>query len=289
MPAGQRRRFELREPRRESTKVKPFLKWAGGKGRVLKLLTPLLPPDVKNLRYIEPFVGGGAMFFHLEPETSILNDINAKLMACYRQVRDNLQGVLELLEPMTAEHSEERYLMRRDWFNRSTVGYSANAALFIYLNKTCFNGLYRENKNGKFNVPSGKYEKPEVYDAEHLKHCSTLLSRAELECGSFIGAMKWAGKGDFVYLDPPYDPVSEEQHFTSYHESGFGKKDQHDLYVAAVQASARGAKVMISNADTEYVRTLYDEFKINSISESRSVSCNGKKRQKVGALVITNY
>jgi DNA adenine methylase len=188
--------------------MKPFLKWAGGKQKVLSSLVELLPSNVRDCRYVEPFVGGGAMFFRLEPETAVLGDVNERLVCCYRQVRDNVEGVLELLEPMAAENSAERYAMRRNWFNASTPGYSASAALFIYLNKTCFNGLYRENKNGKFNVPYGKYEKPLICDADHLRKASSLLKRAELLCGSFTQTA-WV-KGDFVYLDPPYDPVFEE-------------------------------------------------------------------------------
>jgi DNA adenine methylase len=267
--------------------MKPFLKWAGGKQKVLSSLVELLPSNVRDCRYVEPFVGGGAMFFRLEPETAVLGDVNERLVCCYRQVRDNVEGVLELLEPMAAENSAERYAMRRNWFNASTPGYSASAALFIYLNKTCFNGLYRENKNGKFNVPYGKYEKPLICDADHLRKASSLLKRAELLHGGFTQTA-WV-KGDFVYLDPPYDPVFEESHFTSYHQTGFGKLEQSMLAEEYMAAHFRGAKLMLSNADTEYVRELYKDFNIRTITAPRSISRNGKQRQRVGELVITNY
>lgn len=267
----------------------PILKWAGGKGRILPLLLPMLPKDVAERRHIEPFTGGGAMFFARRPEGAYLSDINSHLIKTYLAVRDHVENVIDGLQCLAKLHSKDQYYVARDRYNSSVLSNSERAALFIYLNRTCFNGLYRVSKRGHFNVPIGSYKNPRILDSENLRRASHVLRAATLCCHDFVAACSTATRSDFVYLDPPYDPISDTANFTSYTEGSFSRHDHMRLRDCFIGMSKRGVACMLSNSDTPFVRELYAGFNIRQISAPRSVSCKGSKRNSVNELVITNY
>lgn len=284
----------------------PFVKWVGGKTKLQLELQNRLPKSYRELRHIEPFVGGGALFFALSPERAVLSDTNADLINAYRHVRDNLPAVSAELEWLAREHNTEAYYevreafndqrdilesaLHRPRFNQATPsGTALRAAVFLYLNRTCFNGLYRENKAGEFNVPAGDYENPDIRNENVLGRCAPVLQRpgVELHCRDYRYTIINAGEGDFVYLDPPYDPISGTSNFTSYTAAGFTEEDQITLRDYFASAAARGAKLMLSNHDTPLIRELYQEFHVESLEAPRSVGA--KTREKASEVIVRNY
>lgn len=268
----------------------PILKWAGGKGRILPLLLPMLPANVRELRHIEPFVGGGAMFFARRPESAYLSDANGALIETYRCIRDHVELVIVELGKLAKSHCKEQYYLSRDRYNTSLPNSIERAALFIYLNKTCFNGLYRVSKRGQFNVPMGRYKNPRILDAIKLRTASRTLESATLCCHGFNVVCDRTTSSNFVYLDPPYDPISDTANFTSYTVGDFTRHSDHVYLRDCVdRMTERGVWCMVSNSDTPFVRQLYAGFRIRTISAPRSVSCKGSDRKSVNELVITNY
>ena len=269
----------------------PVIKWVGGKSRLLGQITLLLPDDVSNRRYFEPFLGSGAMFFKVSPEVAILSDINGSLINMYKAIRDDVSEVISYLKILESNHNEETYYLRRKMYNfeRSITG-AARAALFIYLNKTCFNGLYRENMKGEYNSPIGKQSKLSLPTLEALKVASKALSGkiALVRC-RFEYVLKVAKQGDFLYFDPPYDPVSETSNFTSYTKYKFDRREQAKLKVLFDKLNKRGCLLMLSNSDTDFVNLLYSGYAKKRISARRSVNSDINKRSEVSELVITNY
>ncbi|MCY7276641.1 MAG: DNA adenine methylase, partial [Phormidesmis sp. CAN_BIN44] len=248
---------------------RPFLKWAGGKNKLIQQYLPYFPEGYR--RYHEPFLGGGAIFFHLQPPQSFLADINIELVNVYRCVREQVEELIVLLEEHTTLHGQEHFYVVRsqlttsdDWFldgNNLT-----RAARFIYLNKTCFNGLYRENSKGQFNVPIGSYEKPLICDPDAIRAASSALQSAQIDRSSFDIVLDHAkDSDDFVYFDPPYYPLSATSKFTSYSRYSFNEPDQIRLKDTFVELSNRGVKVMLSNSDCPFVRDLFKDFKIHTI------------------------
>ena len=268
----------------------PFVKWVGGKGRLLSQLRPLLPLGVEHMRHVEPFVGGGALFFSRRPGRALLTDINPTLVATYAAIRDDVDAVIAALRGLAGRHSKERYYQVRERYNQGRrVSVSRRAATFIYLNKTCFNGLHRVNRKGEFNVPVGAYKNPRILNEEGLRAASEALQHTRLECAPFDSLLENAKPGDFVYFDPPYEPVSQTASFTSYAQDGFSRDDQTRLRDVYKALDRRGCKLMLSNSDVPFIRDLYKAFNITTVAAPRAINCDAKKRGKVSEIVARNY
>jgi len=275
-------------------KARPFIKWAGGKGRLLGQLLPLLPPGAELMRHVEPFAGGAAMFFARQPARAMLCDVNPTLVDTYLAVRDEVENVIAALEPLAAQHaaaSGAYYVVRERYNTRRGLARAERAAMFVYLNKTCFNGLHRVNRKGEFNVPEGRYKNPRVLDAEGLRCASVALASCELRSQGFEGLLGSAKPGDFVYLDPPYEPVSRTSNFTSYAEAGFSQRDQERLRDVFVELDRRGCKLMLSNSDVPFIRELYRSFRIDSVTAPRSLGAwtSRGSAKSVSEIVARNY
>jgi DNA adenine methylase len=268
-------------------KPKPFVKWAGGKRQLIKVLTNNLPPSYN--RYIEPFVGGGALLFEVLPYKAIINDINTELINAYTVIKDDIDA---LIEDLKKHKNEEEYYYKIRSLDTEKLSAVERASRFIYLNKTCFNGLYRENSKGKFNVPFGKYKNPKILDEENLRAVSEYLNTAEISILNldYKEVCKLAKKGDFVYLDPPYYPISKSSSFTKYHKLDFTERDQMELTEVFRELDRKGCYVMLSNSNTKFIKELYKEYEIWEVSANRFINCKGDKREKVNVeVLIKNY
>lgn len=269
---------------------RPFLKWAGGKSQLTEELVNHRPPTFTT--YHEPFVGGGALFFHLfragKIQRAVLSDINAELVDTYLAIRDHAGEVIRYLAEFP--HSKEFYYQLRSK-DPQELSLPERAARMIYLNKTGYNGLYRVNRQGQFNVPYGRYKSPRYLDRENLLAVSWSLQNVDILCASFETVLERACAGDWVYFDPPYVPLSQTAHFTSYHSSGFDVNDQAHLRDVCLALTEAGVYVTVSNSDTPTVHALYGSppFSFHRVWASRSINCNGKKRGKVSEGIITNY
>lgn len=281
-------------PNRASRGVvpRPFLKWAGGKGQLLDELVPRAAQASPFNRYHEPFLGGAALFFALHREDRLghgspcLSDTNPNLVRAYLGLRNECGAVIDLLKGHKQRHGKEYYYAMR----ASEPGAIAeSAARIVYLNKTCFNGLYRENSKGRFNVPMGKYKDPIICDEANLRAVSEALQKARIERRSFESVLDHAQPGDFVYFDPPYVPLSQTASFTSYDSSGFGPEDQQRLADVYAELDKRGVKVMLSNSMTDVVRGLYKNFTIHEVQASRPVNSKADRRGKVAEALVTNF
>ncbi|BAY22077.1 DNA adenine methylase [Calothrix sp. NIES-2100] len=266
---------------------RPFLKWAGGKSRLIQQYLPYLPTKYKT--YYEPFIGGGAVFFHLQPQVAIITDINAELITTYRCVRDQVEDLICLLKEHKFRHNREYY-----YTVRANPGNTAleKAARLIYLNKTCFNGLYRVNSKGQFNVPIGRYKNPNICDEALLRAASVVLAHTQIKQADFVELLNYeTSSDDFVFCDPPYHPISSTSYFTGYHRDSFDEEDQERLRDTCAKLANRGVKVMVCNSDCEFIRNLYQEinFNIYPIAASRSINSNTKKRGMIYELLITSY
>ncbi len=261
--------------------AKPILKWAGGKTQMLGDLLPKVPKSYG--RYIEPFFGGGAMFFALQPENAIIADSNPELINMYRQVAENVDKVISCLKKYE-NTSEMFYAVReQDWM---CLPKAEAAARTIFLNRTCFNGLYRVNKQGKFNVPYGKYVNPRICDEEGLKAASEALKKAEILCGDYLLVLDhYAQAGDFVFLDPPYLPISEYADFKRYTKEQFYEEDHVELAKMIMRLQERGCHVVLTNSNHPLVHELYAPFTIDVIQTKRHISCNGSTRKGEDVIV----
>jgi DNA adenine methylase len=264
----------------------PVVKWVGGKTRLLPELTARLP--ARFGRYFEPFCGGAALFFALRPAAAVLSDGNRDLVATYRALADDVDAVIRRLALHRRHHGPEYYYELRTRWNDPTVSWSAvdRAAAFIYLNKTCYNGLWRVNRRGAFNVPIGRYTDPPICVPDALRAAGTALARADLRTGDFRAAVDDARKGDLVYFDPPYDPVTRTANFTSYTAGAFGDDDQRALAELARTLVARGCRVMLSNSDTRFVRSLYRGFRVDRVRCARAINSNAARRGDVDEVVV---
>ncbi len=272
----------------------PFIKWVGGKRKLLPQLEPLMPPGVERRRHVEPFVGGGAFFFARAPHDALLCDVNPALVTTYEAVRDDLESVVSALAALARRHGKERYYAIRERYNAARTGKkkvskASQAAMFIYLNKTCFNGLHRVNRKGEFNVPVGRYKNPRILDTERLRDASIALQRAQIRCEGFEGLLRTAKPGDFIYLDPPYEPVSRTASFTGYAKNGFSQEDQTRLRDVFAALAKRGCKLMLSNSDVPFIRELYADWPIHVVHAARAVNSNASRRGKVPEVVVTSY
>lgn len=266
-------------PSERTLGVRPFVKWVGGKRSILKELIARLPKEYKT--YYEPFVGGGALFFAVQPRDAYLSDVNFHLMITYKAVRDDVKRLITNLKVHERNHSKEYYLKARIRLFKEKDP-TKIAGLFIYLNKTCYNGLYRVNKSGQFNVPMGDYKNPAIVDEETLFNASKLLETVDLQQHGF-GQLS-IKKGAFYYIDPPYHET-----YSSYSGDGFGDKEHTKLAEFCRKIDNKDGFFMVSNSDTKLVRTLYKGYNIEKVSASRSVSCKGNQRGKENELIIRNY
>jgi DNA adenine methylase len=268
--------------------ARPFLKWAGGKGQLLAQLLPLLPSRPAR-RYFEPFVGGAALFFALRPDEATLSDVNAELVGCYRAVQSDVEGVIAAL---STHRYEERAFYRVREQDPDTLSPSERAARTIYLNKTGYNGLYRVNRAGRFNVPFGRYKNPGFASHEsfeNLRACSRALAGVRLLVRDFGDVVADAREGDLVYFDPPYVPLSGTSDFTAYVAGGFGPRDQERLASVVHALDARGVLVMLSNSDAPVVRDLYARYRIDVVSAARSINSRANRRGRIAEVVVRNY
>jgi DNA adenine methylase len=265
----------------------PVIKWVGGKTKLLPELLARMPAQFD--RYYEPFVGGAALFFRVAPARAVLNDSNADLVALYRTIAHDADGVIKKLETHRAKHDERHYYATRERWNHNHTTWSEaeRAATFIYLNKTCFNGLWRVNRAGDFNVPIGRYADPPICVPAALHAARSVLARADIREGSYKHAVEDAKRGDFVYFDPPYDPVTPTASFTSYTAGAFGPDQQRELAETARELVGRGCKVMLSNSDTSFVRSIYKGFRIERVKCPRAINSNAAKRGDVDEVIAT--
>lgn len=266
--------------------ARPFLKWAGGKGRLLPQYRPYFPSGFA--RYHEPFVGSAAVFFDLAPAEALLSDSNAALIACYAAVRDHVEPLIRRLERLQARHTHQRFYELRRRYNTVPLDAIERAALFIYLNRTCYNGLYRVNARGEFNVPAGRYARPRIADPDGLRAASAALRRSRLVARRFDGCVADAAPGDFVYIDPPYHRLKAGS-FTSYTAERFGEGEQRELAAVMARLHAAGCRVMVSNSDTPLVRELYGAYRAIPIRAARAINSAPGGRGPVGEVLIVNY
>jgi DNA adenine methylase len=299
--------------------ARPFLKWAGGKTQLLNEFSKRLPKELqkgKITKYVEPFIGGGAVFFYLNQrfsfEKSYIYDVNEELILSYRVIKRavrKLEPMLESLESdylsMSEEKRESFYYEIRDAFNRNLSGFDfendssswvERAAQIIFLNRTCYNGLFRVNRNGGFNVPFGRYKNPKILNEDNLKDVATLLKTTHIGLGDFTQSRKRVDDHTFVYFDPPYRPLNQTSSFTSYSKNGFYEKDQIRLVDFFKELDEKGAKIMLSNSDPKnenpddsFFDDLFSDYYIERIPARRMINCNGSRRGGISELIITNY
>ena len=293
-------------------KAKPFIKWVGGKSQLIDQLDMQLPADFgnwENATYIEPFVGGGAMLFYMlqrypNIEHAVINDINPDLVTCYRTVRDNPKQLIESLADIemaylaleTEERRKDFFMAARERYNEKQLDPIENTTKFFFLNRTCFNGLYRVNKKGLFNVPFGKYSNPTICDPETILKDSELLQRVEILNGDFEATFEYAQGNSFFYFDPPYRPLSDTSSFNDYAKESFNDDDQIRLKVYCDRIDKAGFHFMLSNSDCKgknendnFFDVLYGAYQIERVWASRSINSNPAKRGKLTEILVHNY
>jgi len=270
--------------------VPTFVKWAGGKTQLLSQFEKFFPTQFN--RYYEPFLGSGAVFFYIKnlyPEKEFfLSDNNPELINCYEFVKNDLERLLDLLREHRSKHSKEYYYIQRN-MDTNNLSKIESAARFIYLNKTCFNGLFRVNSKGKFNVPIGSYKNPSIFKEKDLIEANKLLQDVTLKTMLFEDIINFALPDDFVYFDPPYHPLSPTSSFTSYTSASFSEKDQIRLAEVYRQLDKKGCLLMLSNSYSEFILELYGGYRIEQVSAKRMINCNGKKRGAIPEAVVLNY
>lgn len=292
--------------------AKPFLKWAGGKTQLITEIERALPHEIINNKftYIEPFVGSGAVLFWMlnnfpKLEKAIINDINSDLINAFRVIATKPKELISILQIFQDEyHSlednlekrKEYYYIKRDLYNTRGEEKSKQAALFIFLNRTCFNGLYRVNKSNGFNVPIGSYKKPTICDSENIMAVSNVLQKVEILCGDYQETLKEANQNTFFYMDPPYKPLSNTSSFNSYAKDEFGDEEQIRLRNFCNRLDQEGYKWMLSNSDVKgknpddnFFDDIYSSFSIERVKASRRINANPEKRGELNELLITNY
>lgn len=298
--------------RATAQKAKPFLKWAGGKGQLLSAIEPYYPfANGRATKYAEPFIGGGAVLFDILSKYTLqavyISDINAELITTYRMLRDAAEDMIALLSrmqkkfiPMPTEYRKAYYLQQRDRFNALKLSCDdaalEKAALMIFLNKTCFNGLFRVNKKGLFNVPFGSYKNPVICDAENLRLVAKKLHGISIECCDYTASESFIDNKTFVYFDPPYRPLTKSSSFTAYTENSFNDTHQIALAKFVDKLNKKGAYIIVSNSDPQnsdaddaFFDTIYAAHTIRRIPAYRMINCNSTGRGKIHELLISNY
>lgn len=301
----------IRYEKSKSVTLKPFVKWVGGKSQLVEQIEKMLPTDGEKVltKYAEPMVGGGALFFSIlskyDFEELYISDINAELINAYKAVKNDVDNLITKLNemqmlflPMDENGRKYFYYTVRERFNSTTLteeNATEKAAQFIFLNKTCFNGLYRVNRKGQFNVPMGTYKNPTICDDENLRNIHAALQNVTIVCGDYSLSKSFIDKDTFVYLDPPYRPISETSAFTAYNSDAFDDEEQIRLSKFIDEINLSGAKIVLSNSDPKNVNEednffddLYKNYKINRVEASRAINSKGDKRGKINELLICN-
>ena len=269
----------------------PVLKWVGGKRQLMSEIEKVLPKTYTT--YYEPFIGGGAVLFELQPNKAVINDVNGELINLYNVIKDDVELLIEDLEKH--ENTPEYFYSIREldrkkdkYENLSNV---EKASRIVYLNKTCFNGLFRVNKAGEFNSPFGKYKNPNIVDEVTLKAVSKYFNKADIKIlnGDFEASLKGIRKGAFVYLDPPYDPVSNSANFTGYDKGGFNRDEQIRLKKLCDKLDKKGVKFLLSNSATDFIKDLYKDYNIKIVKAKRAINSNGNARGEVDEVLVRNY
>ena len=264
--------------------VAPFLKWVGGKRQLMPSIVELMPKNIKELNYVEPFIGGGAVLFHLQPRTAIINDFNDELINVYNVIKNSLN---ELIVDLKTHENNADYFYQIRSLDRTNDFKSLTpvqrASRVIYLNKTCFNGLYRVNNAGEFNAPFGRYKNPNIVNEPTLKAVNKYLNSNNviLRNGDYADIFPEINENSFVYLDPPYHPISESSNFTGYVQGGWNIYDQIDLKTACDELHKRGVKFLLSNSSAEFIKHLYKEYIITIVKTNRAINSNGADRGEV--------
>ena len=298
---------------KDRIECKPFIKWVGGKGQLLSEINKLYPVELgKNInKYAEIFIGGGAVLFDILSKYKLdevyISDKNLELINTYKSIRDNvdiliksLKGMEEQYIPLDNENRKDYYYKKREEYNSLKINSEVNniekAVLFIFLNKTCFNGLYRVNKKGEFNVPMGAYKKPKICDEENLKNVSLTLRNVKIVYADYRESEKFIDEKTFVYIDPPYRPLNTSSSFTSYTENDFNDKEQIELAEYINVLNKKGAKIVISNSDPKnnniddnFFDELYRNYNISRVKATRMLNSNASLRRAINELLITNY
>lgn len=292
------------------TNAHPFIKWVGGKTQLLNEVRKSLPLDFaerRHVTYVEPFVGGGAVLFWIlqtypNIEHAVINDINSELICTYRVIKEDVETLIEKLAaiqaeyiPLNAEGRKDYFMNQRALFNAKKTTPVETASLFIFLNRTCFNGLYRVNSRGEFNVPHGKYANPRICDADNLHACSAVLQKVEILCGDFAETGRYASPSTLFYFDPPYKPITETSSFTSYSKNGFNDAEQIRLRDFCDQISKDKALFVASNSDPkkvnpkeDFLDTIYNHFIIKRVSAARMINSDASGRGAISELMISN-
>lgn len=266
----------------------PIIKWAGGKRQLMFELLKNMPKSYN--RYFEPFIGGGALFFELQPENAYISDVNEELTNLYSVIKNNPN---ELIKDLKKHEVSKEYFLQIRSIDRDHKYKKLNdiqrASRFIYLNRTCFNGLYRVNSQGQFNVPFGYYKNPRIIDENNLLNCAKLLQNTEIKHADFAEILNHVQKGDFVYFDPPYVPLNETSSFTSYTKDGFDIDMQFKLRDVCNELDSMGVKFLLSNSDTPLVNELYENYNIKKVFASRAINANANGRGKITEVLVRNY
>ncbi|MDR0376849.1 MAG: DNA adenine methylase [Spirochaetaceae bacterium] len=281
---------------RHNPLVKPFLKWAGGKRQLLPEIKKYIPKDINNYTYYEPFMGAGAVLFDLQPKKAVINDFNTQLILTYTVIKENVEELIIVLKNYKNMNDEKYYYeirnLDRDSTTFNTLTNTEKAARLIFLNKTCFNGLYRVNSQGLFNVPYGRYKNPAICEELVLRQISNYLNTNEIKIVNvdFEQAVLDAANNSFIYFDPPYHSQNKTN-FTGYHADGFGEEEQERLRNVMIKMTRRGAKCLLSNSDTEYIRELYDydRFEIIPVQAKRTINSDSAGRGNVNEVLIKNW
>lgn len=279
---------------------KPFLKWAGGKSRIARKVASRFPKSGEFQRYFEPFLGSGAVYFEIAPQKGYLNDLNAPLIATYEAIKNRPEELICLLKNLDKTYNSlfdltEKevfyYNMRSEYNSLSDNSDLLKSALFVFLNKAGWNGMYRENAEGDFNIPFGKRKQLKSFDEQNIMTISANIAKMEFTTGDYQTAVQKASKGDLIYFDPPYFPTSKTASFTAYQKEGFNNKNQQELFDLALQLSSRGCFVAISNSDTKEARELYNhpDFYVQPIPIMRTIGSSSASRKKVNEILVTNY
>lgn len=270
--------------------TQPFLKWAGGKRQLLPEIKKYIPQKINT--YYEPFVGAGAVLFDLQPKKAVINDINGDLINTYNVIKNNID---ELIEDLNKHKNDPDYFYKIRDLDRTgkykSLTNVERASRIIYLNKTCFNGLFRVNSQGQFNVPFGKYKNPQVVNEIVVRAVNHYLINSDVSIlnGDYETALETARKGDFVYFDPPYDPVSDTSSFTGYSLDGFDKEDQIRLRDVFIKLDQRGCNVLLSNSATDFIKDIYRDYHIKMVTASRNINSVASKRGKIDEVLVMNY
>ncbi len=272
--------------------VAPFLKWVGGKRQLMPSIVELLPKNIRELNYFEPFIGGGAVLFHLQPKNAVINDFNTELINVYETIKNNLP---ELITDLKKHENNSDYfyqirgLDRTEEFKKLTS--IERASRVIYLNKTCFNGLYRVNNAGEFNTPFGRYKNPNIINEPTLKAVNKYLNSNNilLRSGDYADILNEVNENSFVYLDPPYHPISESPNFTGYIQGGWNMFDQIRLREFCDQLNNRGVKFLLSNSSAPLIKDQYENYRIKTVKANRAINSNGADRGEIDEFLIRNY